>query len=498
MKKHLHKAIGLSLVIAAILAAPLFTAHGAAKPAARITAQLNVLVAVEQDYIGVRAFFTYNIVNAPVKQLTLSVPAGYDVIAVSGAGIKSWDVKNNVVTVLLEQEVKGAYALELSLEAPRDASASELNLPELATVGAAFEKGHLAVTGFPLLELGLVSAANAARIDPTELPDGLRNAAGKTIMYAFRFSRHPYTIALSASSYENAPALDATIDMANLVCLITDSGKSVIRVIYEVRNNAAQFLRVTLPEGSKVWGSFVGDQAVRSARDKDGRVLIPIITGASGPGSSFKVEIIYYAPLTAMKKNGKISAVFPRTDVPASEMLATLYLPQDFNYKDFEGSLKELKTDIARILPALPAAGPVAPGKDKISLRGQGYLQNSSENRQRQMVMEQDLKSSMGAYLGRMDTEPMTAPAATPGILPVKFNVPLRGSVHRFSQLIVIDEAPAIAFSFKEAGKPLPWTAIMMGVRIVIIAMLLVLIFQLIRWARAHARNERIKADMGA
>jgi hypothetical protein len=32
----------------------------------------------------------------------------------------------------------------------------------------------------------------------------------------------------------------------------------------------------------------------------------------------------------------------------------------------------------------------------------------------------------------------------------------------------------------------------------VIVAMLLVLIFQLIRWARARAKNERIKAEIGA
>jgi uncharacterized membrane protein AbrB (regulator of aidB expression) len=37
----------------------------------------------------------------------------------------------------------------------------------------------------------------------------------------------------------------------------------------------------------------------------------------------------------------------------------------------------------------------------------------------------------------------------------------------------------------------------MMGVRVLIVAMLLVLIFQLIRRARAHAKNERIKAESG-
>ncbi len=305
MNKNHLQAIGLFLALAIIAARPAWAVPDKeAVPAPRVIAHENLLVAVEQDYIGVNAFFTYDIVNAPIKRLAVSVPAGYDVVSVSGAGIKSWDVKAGTVTVVLEQGVTGTYELEMSLEAPRDASAAELDLPELSTVGVAFAKGHLAVTGFPLLELTLKSASNAARIDPTELPQALRNQAGKTIMYAFRFSRHPYSIALSQSSYENAPGLDATIDMANLVCLITDSGKSVVRVIYEVRNNAAQFLRVTLPEGSKVWGSFVSDQAVRSARDKDGRVLIPIISGATGPGASFKVEIIYYAPLEPMKKKG--------------------------------------------------------------------------------------------------------------------------------------------------------------------------------------------------
>jgi hypothetical protein len=456
---------------------------------------MDVLVAVAEDYINARAFFSYDISNAAIKKLEISVPVGYDVISVSGMYIKTWNVKDGVLLVELEKEVKGPYSLEAVFESPRESASGQIPLPEPAAIGAAREKGYVAVTAFPLLELALTSKQNSSRIDPSELPETLRGQAGPKVLYSFRFSRHPFSITLTGSLYESAPSLDATIDMVNLVALVTASGKSVIRVIYEVRNNATQYLKVTLPEGAKIWGSFVQDKAVRAALGKDGRVMIPLSSTATAQDNkSFKVELIYYAPTPEWKKKGKLNAIFPKTDLPASEMLVTLYLPSEYGYKDFEGSLKELKTDLARIAPAV--TDPAAPDKNKISLRSLGYIGNSKDNINRQMAMEQELKSNMSSYLGELDDKRPADTGRSGGILPVKFNVPQRGSVRRFAQLLVIDEAPGLSFSYKETGKPFPWHYVLAGVKIMIALLTLVLLAYLVLWARSKANMQKLKAGM--
>ena len=74
------------------------------------------------------------------------------------------------------------------------------------------------------------------------------------------------------------------------------------------------------------------------------------------------------------------------------------------------------------------------------------------------------------------------------GMLPVKFNVPLRGSVHRFMKLLVMNEAPKLSFDYKKLGKPLPWKII---IPIVIIVLLIVIIYLAARALRSRPQKQR-------
>ena len=45
-------------------------------------------------------------------------------------------------------------------------------------------------------------------------------------------------------------------------------------------------------------------------------------------------------------------------------------------------------------------------------------------------------------------------------MFPIKFSVPLRGTLMRFSKLMVLDEEPKITFNYRKMRKPLPWNSI--------------------------------------
>ena len=345
-------------------------------------------------------------------------------------------------------------------------------------------------------------------------------ATDQPILYSYRFTQHPYEAKLKLTRNQDIKSLAATIDTVNLVAIFTKDGQAVIRIIYEVRNNRKQYLKLSLPEKAEIWSTLVEDKPVKAYKNDKGEVLIPLrLTKTSEGQPSFTVELIYFSPGNKLEKRGDVKSIFPKVDLPASEIMATLYLPLDFKYSDFEGTLEKIEMPEYRELGTLPvgmAADSDKPQPPVSRLKSLGYLgqagrmENSSRALTRQNEMEQEIADELKQKSGdkskfydykvakypaaaatpapppseepdaglnkpaprddedlavdRMFTTPPKDSAATTtgafatksssrpfsGALPVKFSVPLRGQVFRFSKLVVVNEAPTLNFHYKK------------------------------------------------
>ncbi|MGL4463670.1 MAG: hypothetical protein ACRC1K_16070, partial [Planctomycetia bacterium] len=126
---------------------------------------------------------------------------------------------------------------------------------------------------------------------------------------------------------------------------------------YRVANRNEQFLTLEFPEDCQVWSVFVAGQPARPARSmRDGKqvVLAPLPKTAAGDFSAV-VEVVYTGALPAAAFTAPVvgSAVgglaadwavpTPRVvGLPVAETQWTLYLPRDFNYGWFRGTLEEV------------------------------------------------------------------------------------------------------------------------------------------------------------
>jgi hypothetical protein len=467
------------------------------KPAVKLYSQLELLLTIADEVVSAAAVFNYDIKHAPVSGFTVEVPAGWEVVNVQGLGVpERWRVDNGKLTVPMNFEVQGSDALTVILEQKRAEATGKVAAPELRTPAAERESGFVAVETRDTLEVAVEKMEGLAPVDSSELPPGLRQRARYPILYSFRFSRHPYAGALAVVRHQDVEVLTAAIDTVNLVSVFTPEGKSATRVIYEVRNNKKQYLKIDLPglnagpepKRSQVWSAYLDGEAVKPTINQEGRLLIPLKkSGAEGGKVSFTVELIYFTPLAKMEKKGQMSVVFPQADLPASEMLVTLYLPDKYKYTKFEGDLAEVEGGMEELAP-----------RDKPSAQAPetSYFRSKSSERalNRQMQMEKELADELRSLEYAQTPSPAEEPdkPRPTGMLPVQFSVPLRGETHRFSKLLVIAESPQLSFHYKERGKPFPWRWAALVIVLIILALILALLIQALRWLGARVRKDKV------
>jgi hypothetical protein len=104
-----------------------------------------------------------------------------------------------------------------------------------------------------------------------------------------------------------------------------------------VRNNGRQFLEVALPAGANVWSAFVAGQPVRPSL-RDGKLLLPIQQSSADDGV-VAVELTYAGTNTFPRGQGNIGFASPQFDVPLKNGRWEVYLPPDYNYRDFSGTM---------------------------------------------------------------------------------------------------------------------------------------------------------------
>jgi membrane protein CcdC involved in cytochrome C biogenesis len=272
------------------------------------------------------------------------VPEDIDIIDVQGEGIREWTTekaKDRVkVTVAASYEVTGDFSLVVLYEKNMGDTTAEVSVPQIEVLDVVREKGFLAVTAATRVGVEEVSLENLAMLDVTELPGGLVNASDTPIFYSYKYIKHPYSLVLAVSTFEDVEVIDANVSRAELDSLLTRRGDFVTRAVFTVANNARQFMKLSLPGNTTIWSTYVSGRPVKPAVDEDGTILIPLDRSErSGYGngglSTFEVEVIYYTETKDLSSIlGQRGFIAPLVNMKVDELVWSLYLPENYVYKN--------------------------------------------------------------------------------------------------------------------------------------------------------------------
>ena len=313
-----------------------------------VRAEVATTLTVQDTLVTGRALVKYEIANAPTKEFHIRIPAAFKNVEINGADIRRRDQRGDVWRVELQNKKRGDYTLTLTWEQPFDAAKGEpLKLLPVVTQGVdpkvERETGVLTFNARAPLQVNEeMASADLIRIDPRELPS-LAGAAAETAMLAYRYLRPGYELAVRTRRHDAAEVLQALVDSARLISVITEDGQMMTQMTLTMRNNGRQFLEVALPDPqATVWSAFVAGQPVRPT-DRGGKLLLPL--ERSGEGASLPVEVTFIGRVPFPERRGQVALAAPTLDVPLKNARWELFLPPGYDYAKFEGTMtRDLRT----------------------------------------------------------------------------------------------------------------------------------------------------------
>jgi len=328
-----------------------------------VRAEIVNTITLSEALVSGRALVRYDIANAPVKELRVRVPAEFRNVELTGPNIRSKekvglgsgdegraqgnapDTNDVVWRVELQSKTRGFYTLTVTWEQPRASRTNTAELAGIAAAGVERETGLLAIAARAPLQVSELRAADLQRVDTSDFPDWAGAPEAATVL-AYRYVRPGYRLTLDARRYAEAEVLQALAENARLTTVVADDGQIMTELSLSVRNNGRQFLEVELPPGATVWSAFVAGQPVRPSR-RDGRLLLPIEQSSMGDGT-VSLELTYVGTNTFPHARGQIGFISPKFDVPLKNAHWEIFLPPDYDYGDFRGTM-------TRELAAAPA-----------------------------------------------------------------------------------------------------------------------------------------------
>jgi len=486
-----------------------------ARGPAKVYAELFSLLTIESDAVRVTTRVKLNVVQNKIRLISLTIPPGYQVLAVEGQGKSAWSVreegKRELLDIPFEYPIEGDYWITVKSEKILPEETMVADFSGFRVLGTRRESGFIAGEVKGDAEADIQEFQGLNRIDFQKIPRELTDLSSKPILFAFKYIRHPYNLVINIIKYKKEEALSIIIDNARGITLFKKEGKLVHQFTFTMRNLWSQFLKLELPDDASIWSVYVDGKREKASQDSDGKILIPLARSMrEGEGlRSFNVDLIYTEPVGKFNILGTKKHSFPSPDALMNRLEWNLYLPVEYNYIYFGGDLKKERipspfrprmwNKMLGILlepRMMRMAARQAPDGSSISGEGVPYEEKSKRAEYQEyrkdkaeleieefdetgdLTLTEDHRRDIefGKELSATDI-PVKAPISkrTAGLLSIHIDIPFSGNRYLFSKKIV-ERGEALNLSFTYADN-----RIINGLIILIGLVLLYVIFKIRR-----------------
>lgn len=394
----------------------------------RVYSEVYTLTSLGDGIATANAAVQNTILFAGVDAFKYTIPAGMIVLDVQGPGIRSWKAEGDTLEVLLNFAAEGAYGLTIQLEKPLEVG-KDLVAPIVAPVGVERARGWVGVESRGNLELNASEVSGATPVDVRSLPAAILGVTDQPVLLGYKYLGAQPTIALTAAQHDEVEVLVTLLDLTVARTMWTREGRRLTSVLYQVRNNRRQFLKLALPENAELWSASVSGRAVQPAKGSDGRVMLPLVRSQQHGNtlSSFQVEVVYVENGKPVGDNGRgsFAAQLPVADVPSTYVAWTVYSPERTKVRKWtvDGNLERVES----------LSYPIA-------LETQDYVD----------VPEQAEPIANDAAAARQS---LGGAGIAAGAAPVMVSLPLQGEATHFEKLLALDETLQVEFAFRGLRK---------------------------------------------
>jgi hypothetical protein len=312
-----------------------------------VRAEVVHVVTLQESFVTGRTLVRYDVQNAPQRLFHIITPASWKNVEIVGQGIRRRDREGQRWTIEMQSGVRGLLELTVAWEETRPDPTAPWQLAGFSIPDVERESGMVAVQARAPLQITPHPATTEfSRIDSGELPEwsGARTA-GTGALLAWRYLRPGGALHLEVQRFTDAEVLQALVDSLHLTTVVADDGQLITQLRLIIRHNGRQHLELTLPPQATVWSAFVAGQPVRP-RQRQNRLLLPLDAGLQ-PQAAVNLEVTYVAQGRFPRIRGRLPLEAPRFDLPLKDARWDFFLPPDYEYSDFGGSMTHALTDLS-------------------------------------------------------------------------------------------------------------------------------------------------------
>ncbi|MFP4057097.1 MAG: hypothetical protein ACLF0G_09540 [Candidatus Brocadiia bacterium] len=304
----------------------------------KIYAETRTLMAVAEGVLVCQEKATFNVLHQGIRELALTVPPEVSVLSVVGPNVQDWRVDGGELRVVFRGELLGSQSLDITYERP---AADTVEVPVIRGKGVEREKGYVGVVAMTNVEIASGEVTGARSVDVRRLPGELVAMTNQPILLGFRYVGEAFSIPLSIRRHAEVDVLLTIVDSALFTAMQLSDGRRITKVVYNVRNNRNQFLRLQMPKGAEIWSVEVSGNTVSPAKDEEGNVLVPLVrsTRSASELASFPVDMVY-VETTDAGRSGTLRVQLPTVAAPMMHVMLSYYLPKEGSYRGLLGGAR--------------------------------------------------------------------------------------------------------------------------------------------------------------
>jgi hypothetical protein len=467
----------------------------------KVYAEVDHLLSIHEDALRLNSDVVLTILHSEIDEVSLVLPNDWNLLGVSGEGVGDWREKlrngQHAIMVPFTYGRQGTAVVNVVAEKPISDKGASNAFAGFRVLNMVRETGYVGVELNTGAEVKVAAAEALDRVAVSKLPPILYNKSAKPLILAYKYLRHPFSLVLDVEKHEKIAVPMASAVSANAVTLFTEDGKIVHRLIYQIRNSEKQFLEMRLPKGADVWSVFVGNEAVESSMGSDGRLLVPLIRSrfTGRRLETFPVEVIYCLSEKPFRLLSRRDAALPAVDVMTSQILWSVYVPNDYSYYYFKSTLEKeeiirglnLMGSRRRMLSVAKSAPGVTGMESEVKEQDAGRMYKGKDYKsefrnvpmeEQQAARQLDAEMNFGGKLDELSQVQAGVQGTGAGVMPIQIEVPTTGQVYRFAKTIVKTEDPlSVGVWYARRG-------LVLFARWIFILLILLLAYRFRRWLR--------------
>jgi hypothetical protein len=316
--------------------------------AATVDDQSEGPLAVAQSSVGLtfgdgevrgRARVSWLVRRGQLERLSLdTVGLGPD-LELAGPNVHAWVRNGDRIDIELKEPFDGRMDVDLRWTQGLSSGAEgQLTAPGIFPQQAYRTESFMQIARDGELEV-LPKLAGWSSVASAELPEWASGYIEGTATATYRHDGEQSGASFELLRFVPLSGPPVLVDVAAYEVATTDEGRALVHARYDVRNESASHLGVSLPKGSRMLGVRMNGETVTPTRDTSSDDAsseawrIPLVRSLeSVKGSlSFPVEVIFISEADDWAKKESRELQLPALDAPIAVSRVRVYLPPNYS-----------------------------------------------------------------------------------------------------------------------------------------------------------------------